>query len=128
MNNVRILIADRDSEVRRMIKAQTAVEDFTCDEATDGITALKLFRRHEYDVVILDPLLSELNGWNVCRQRAITAASASSRTTSIRTDRQSIFLQSGVLKRFRESRHRWTGASASTRTAAAAYTRSPPSS
>lgn len=68
MNDIRILIADGDTEVRRMIKAQTAIEDFFADEATDGITALKLFRRNDYNIIILDAALQELDGWNVCRQ------------------------------------------------------------
>jgi len=68
MNEIRILVADGEAEVRTLIKTHTAFEGYTCDEATDGIAAIKLFRRNEYKVIIIDTHIAELNAWNVCRQ------------------------------------------------------------
>jgi two-component system response regulator ResD len=51
-----------------MVKTHTTFEGLTSDEAADGIAALKLFRRNEYNIIIVDSSLPELDAWNVCRQ------------------------------------------------------------
>jgi DNA-binding response OmpR family regulator len=68
MSDIRLLIVDEDNSVRSVIKEYAAKDDFSVDEAADGITALKFFRRNEYNIIILDTALPELDGRNVCRQ------------------------------------------------------------
>lgn len=68
MSDVRLLIVDKSGAVRNEIKKIAIEQGYTCDEAADGIAALKLFRRNDYDIVILDTDLPELDGRNVCRQ------------------------------------------------------------
>lgn len=68
MGDIRILIADPDAETRARIKTHTAFEGLTADEAGDGIAVLKLFRRNEYNIIIIDANLKDLDAWNVCRQ------------------------------------------------------------
>lgn len=68
MNDIRLLIVDRESAIRNAIKQVAMVQGYAFDEAADGIAALKLFRRHDYNVVLLDTDLPELDGKNVCRQ------------------------------------------------------------
>ncbi len=63
-----MLIVDSENTIRNMIKDYAVAEGYFADEAVDGIAALKLFRRYEYSLVILDTLLAELDGRNVCRQ------------------------------------------------------------
>ncbi len=75
MEDVRLLIADPKAEIRSAIKTYTSLENYGSDEAADGITALKLLRRNEYHVVIMDTRLPELDAWHVCRQiRKTTSA------------------------------------------------------
>jgi DNA-binding response OmpR family regulator len=68
MGDVRILIADSDAEVRARIKTHAVFEGLPADEAADGIAVLKLFRRNEYNIIIIDADLPDLDAWNVCRQ------------------------------------------------------------
>ena len=68
MDSIRLLIIDKDEVTRITIKRMAAVLRYSYDEAADGIAALKLFRRHDYDIIIMDPDLPELDGKNVCRQ------------------------------------------------------------
>ena len=68
MTDVRLLIVDGEHTVRSIIKNHIITEGYSADEAADGISALKLFRRNEYNIVILETVLSELDGKNVCRQ------------------------------------------------------------
>ncbi len=65
---VHCLIADGDEKDRKRIKEKAEEAGYATDEASNGISALKLFRRKEYDIVILDAYLPELDGINVCRQ------------------------------------------------------------
>lgn len=68
MNEIRLLIVNGDSSVRGLIRASAEAEGYSAAEAADGIAALKLFRRNEYRIVLLDMELPELDGRNVCRQ------------------------------------------------------------
>jgi DNA-binding response OmpR family regulator len=74
MEDVRLLIADPKTEVRAAIRTYTSLENYEDDEAADGITALKLLRRNEYHVVIMDTRIPELDAWHVCRQIRKTAS------------------------------------------------------
>ncbi len=67
-SDIRLLIVDQSSTIRSEIHQLAISQGYTCDEAADGIAALKLFRRNDYHLVILDTDLPELDGGNVCRQ------------------------------------------------------------
>ncbi len=68
MNEVRLLIIDPDSETRTLVKSHAGIEGFVTDEACDGIAALKMFRRNDYSIVIMETHLPELDAWHVCHQ------------------------------------------------------------
>jgi two-component system response regulator ResD len=68
MGDIRILIAGPDAETRARIKTHTTFEGLIADEAGDGIAVLKLFRRNEYHIIIIDANITDLDAWNVCRQ------------------------------------------------------------
>jgi DNA-binding response OmpR family regulator len=68
MEGIRLLVADPKAEVRATIKTYAALENYGTDEAADGITAIKLLRRDDYHVVVMDTALPELDAWHVCRQ------------------------------------------------------------
>lgn len=52
-----LLIADADAETRLKIMSYADANEFLIDEAGDGISAIKLFRRKEYDLIALDVFL-----------------------------------------------------------------------
>ena len=68
VGDTRLLIADTDAAVRGIIRISAQEEGWRCDEAGDGITALKLFRHNVFHLAILDFDLTELDGKIVCRQ------------------------------------------------------------
>ena len=68
MGETRLLIVDREPETRSKIRTHATLHGFISDEATDGISALKQFRRNNYDLIILDANCAELDAWHVCRQ------------------------------------------------------------
>ena len=68
MSDIHLLIVDKEESDRDKLKNMAASAGFTFDTAPDGIMALKLFRRHDYHLVILNMELPMLDGGNVCRQ------------------------------------------------------------
>jgi DNA-binding response OmpR family regulator len=68
MSDTRLLIVDKDDSVRSQIKMLAENACYFYDAAVDGITAIKLFRRHDYHLIVMDTELPMLDGWNVCRQ------------------------------------------------------------
>ncbi|MFA5676049.1 MAG: response regulator transcription factor [Christensenellales bacterium] len=68
MKQIRLLIVEPGAEIRAAIKNHAALENFAADEAADGITALKLFRRNDYHIIIMEANLEELDAWHVCQQ------------------------------------------------------------
>ena len=65
---MRIMVADGDELTRRELHTLLSKEGYDVDLISDGITAIKYFRRYEYHLVILDLLLPELDGKSVILQ------------------------------------------------------------
>ncbi len=68
MDDVRLLLVDFDLVFRNTIKEYFISKGFLVDDAVDGIAAIKLFRRHEYNLILLDTAIPELEGRLVCSQ------------------------------------------------------------
>jgi len=64
---VRLLAADGDLSVREIIRLAAAEQGWGCDDAADGIAALKLLRRGRYHAIVLDAELPDVDGVFVCR-------------------------------------------------------------
>ena len=62
-----VLLADDDPGVLDVVAFTLRREGFEVDEETDGARALEAARSHDYDVVILDVMLPQLSGTDVCR-------------------------------------------------------------
>jgi two-component system response regulator ResD len=63
-----ILVIDGNDQTRQELKKLLAAGGCDVHTATDGISALMLFRRHDYDLIITETKLHELDGKSVCRQ------------------------------------------------------------
>src|SRR5690625_4870927 len=64
----RVLIVEDEENLRRLIAAYLQREGFTVVVAADGREALDQFRRTPPDLVILDLMLPDIDGWDVCRR------------------------------------------------------------
>jgi two-component system OmpR family response regulator len=63
----RILVVDDDPHIREVICFALHKDGFTTQEAEDGEQALARFREGGVDLVVLDILMPELDGMEVCR-------------------------------------------------------------
>lgn len=66
--SVSILIAEDDPNTANLVRTYLEREGFTTLIAPDGRQALEMFRRHDPQFVILDLMLPEIDGWDVCRR------------------------------------------------------------
>lgn len=64
----RILVADDEELIRRLVSKYAVFEGHSVTEAADGMEAVTLCRQEEFDIVILDIMMPELDGFSACRE------------------------------------------------------------
>lgn len=64
----RILVADDDAHIRKLITLYLRNEGFDTVEATNGIEALSIMENSTVDTVILDIMMPHMDGWELCRE------------------------------------------------------------
>ena len=64
----KILIVDDELRVRDLIKKYAKFEGYEVAEASNGLKALELCKNHEFDIVIMDVMMPELDGFSACRE------------------------------------------------------------
>src|SRR6266700_2114507 len=63
----RILIVDDDSDIQRLVSYNLSQAGFQVSAAVTGVAALHAVEEHLPDLIILDIMLPELGGLEVCR-------------------------------------------------------------
>lgn len=63
-----ILVVDDEIRIRSIIKKYAEFEGHTVVEAGDGLEAVYLCRNNTYDIVIMDIMMPELDGFSACRE------------------------------------------------------------
>lgn len=63
-----ILVVDDESRIRAIIKKYAEFEGHEVTEAADGMEAVNLCRKTEYDLIIMDIMMPELDGFSACRE------------------------------------------------------------
>lgn len=61
----RILVVEDEERIRKVIKIIIRGEDVVIDEAEDGAIALDKLSKNSYDLVILDLMIPEIDGFGV---------------------------------------------------------------
>ncbi|MYL61637.1 response regulator, partial [Virgibacillus halodenitrificans] len=64
----KILVVDDEERIRRLIRMYLEREDFTVEEADNGTDALELSLNNDYDVILLDIMMPEMDGIEVCKE------------------------------------------------------------
>ena len=67
-NVVNILIVDDDPHIRELVRHFLRNEGFEVHEAADGAEALKKLESVKADLVILDIMMPNMDGWQLCRE------------------------------------------------------------
>jgi two-component system, OmpR family, response regulator MprA len=64
----RVLVVDDDPDVRDAVETALELDGHRVMTATDGLAALKRLGQAEFDAVVLDVLMPNLDGFEVCRR------------------------------------------------------------
>lgn len=64
----RILIVDDEQKIRLMIRKYAEFEGYEVVEAGDGMTAVRLCRDQDFDAIVMDVMMPELDGFSACRE------------------------------------------------------------
>lgn len=63
-----ILVVDDEARIRSIIKKYAEFEGHSITEAGDGMEAVRLCRKENFDVIIMDIMMPELDGFSACRE------------------------------------------------------------
>ncbi len=63
-----ILVVDDEARIRSIIRKYAEFEGHTVTEAGDGMEAVRLCRKETFDIIILDIMMPELDGFSACRE------------------------------------------------------------
>ena len=69
MENIKILVVDDESRMRKLVKDFLVREGYTVLEAGDGMEAMDIFYEDkDIALIILDVMMPKMDGWQVCRE------------------------------------------------------------
>lgn len=64
----KVLVADDDINIVKLIKLYLEKEDYTVCTASNGLEALEVWKRENPSIIVLDIMMPELDGNGVCRE------------------------------------------------------------
>jgi len=65
---VRVLVVEDERRMAQLLERGLREEGYAVDVANDGAIGLWLGHEHDYDAIVLDVLLPEIDGFEVCRR------------------------------------------------------------
>ena len=69
MDQLKILVVDDESRMRKLVRDFLTKKDFTVIEAEDGAQAVDIFfENKDISLIILDVMMPKMDGWQVCRE------------------------------------------------------------
>jgi DNA-binding response OmpR family regulator len=69
-----MLIVDDEAKIRNLIKKYAIYEGHEVAEAGDGMEAIEICKNKDFDIIVLDVMMPELDGFSVCREIRKTKA------------------------------------------------------
>jgi len=68
MTNKKVLIVDDEEHIRELIKFNLKKEGYDTEVAINGVEALNIIREIKFDLILLDLMLPEIDGLEVCKE------------------------------------------------------------
>ena len=69
MKELKILVVDDEARMRKLVKDFLVKQNYTVIEAADGAEAIdKFFESNDISLVILDVMMPNMDGWQVCKE------------------------------------------------------------
>lgn len=67
MYQIHVLLAEDEERLRKLIKKYLQLEGYQVHEAENGLKAVELLKEQEMDIAILDVMMPEKDGFEVCQ-------------------------------------------------------------
>ena len=64
----KILVVADEFRIREIIKKYATFEGYEVKEAADGMAAIELANKEDFDLIIMDVMMPELDGFSACRE------------------------------------------------------------
>lgn len=64
----KILVVDDETNIRELIKKYANFEGHYVDEAGDGLEAIEKVRTNDYDIIVMDVMMPELDGFTAVKE------------------------------------------------------------
>ena len=71
---MKLLVVDDEARIRELIKKYATFEQYDVTEAENGMQAVELCRRQDFDLIIMDVMMPDLDGFSACREIRKTSA------------------------------------------------------
>jgi two-component system response regulator RegX3 len=71
---IRVLVVDDESSITEFVRYNLKKEGYEVDVAADGATALSMATSSDYDLIVLDVMLPNLDGYEVVRRLRATSS------------------------------------------------------
>ncbi|MEC0088936.1 response regulator transcription factor [Paenibacillus macquariensis] len=67
MMNYHILVVEDDQEIQELIKQFLMTQQYSVEVASDGLEGMKLFNKQPFDLILLDVMMPNLDGFEVAK-------------------------------------------------------------
>ena len=64
----RLLVVDDEEKIRLVIRKYAEFEGYEIEEAENGMKAIQMCRQKDFDLIILDIMMPELDGFSTCKE------------------------------------------------------------
>lgn len=64
----KILVVDDEFRIRQIIRKYAEFEGYSVTEAVDGMKAIETCKNDKFDLIIMDVMMPELDGFSACRE------------------------------------------------------------
>ncbi len=64
----RILICDDEKNIRNVVREYAEFEGYEVYEAEDGMSAVEICRRENFDLIVMDVMMPRLDGFSACKE------------------------------------------------------------
>lgn len=64
----RLLVVDDEEKIRLIIRKYGEFEGYEIEEAENGMQAIEICREKDFDLIILDVMMPELDGFSTCKE------------------------------------------------------------
>lgn len=68
LTKLQVLVVDDEWNMRNLLRIYLMKEGFEIQEASTGSEALSIIKKQAFDVILLDVMMPDMDGWQVCRK------------------------------------------------------------